>query len=84
VDLPLGCNISALNFTVISWMDFCATPLENWNDAPGRRDEQFEKYGYNDQRTATVRKLGCVCKWKRRLSWKIEKRLQLSDVYLLL
>ena len=21
-----------------------ATPLENWNDAPGRRDEQFENH----------------------------------------
>ena len=24
------------------WVYFCATPLENWNDAPWRRDAQFE------------------------------------------
>jgi len=31
-----------------AWIYFCATPLENWNNAPGRRHTQFGNHGSKD------------------------------------
>ena len=32
---------------------YSATPLENWNDAPGRRDAQFENHCCKQYRNGT-------------------------------
>jgi len=37
-------------FTVSTISLVFATLLENWNDAPGRRDEQLENHGSNGYR----------------------------------